>query len=82
MRMHALGRIRRVVVHTGSRGSVEIDSSSLTGLISDYNVVVNRFSVNGKFIRNGWTFGSSERRGAWPFDPFRLCWAASFERVE
>lgn len=39
-----------ILFHTGDTGSIEIDRSSLRGLISDYNVVVDRFSVNGKFI--------------------------------
>ncbi|MSQ48396.1 MAG: hypothetical protein EXR78_08480 [Deltaproteobacteria bacterium] len=39
-----------ILIHTGTRGSIEIDSSSQPGFISDYNVVNNRFARNETFI--------------------------------
>jgi len=39
-----------ILIHTGTRGSIEIDPSSRTGFVSDYNVVNNRFSLNDTFI--------------------------------
>jgi hypothetical protein len=39
-----------ILIHPGSRGSIEVDASSETGLASDYNLVVNRFSVDDVFI--------------------------------
>lgn len=39
-----------ILFHPGLKGSIDIDRSSLPGLSSDYNVVVNRFAVDGKFI--------------------------------
>lgn len=39
-----------ILIHTGTRGSIETDSSSLSGLQSDYNIVNNRFSFNEQFI--------------------------------
>lgn len=39
-----------ILIHTGTRGSIEIDSSSRPGLVSDYNVVNNRFALNETFI--------------------------------
>ena len=39
-----------ILIHTGARGSIEADPSSLTGLQSDYNIVNNRFSLNETFI--------------------------------
>jgi hypothetical protein len=39
-----------ILVHKGTRGSIEVDRSSLTSLTSDYNVVNNRFSFNDTFI--------------------------------
>jgi len=39
-----------MLIHTGTRGSIETDSSSLTGLQSNYNIVNNRFSFNEEFI--------------------------------
>ncbi len=39
-----------ILFHPGTRGSMDIDSSSLSGLISNYNIMVNRFAVDGKFI--------------------------------
>ena len=39
-----------MLIHTGARGSIEVDPSSLTGLRSDYNVVNNRFSFDEQFI--------------------------------
>lgn len=38
------------IIHTGTRGSIEIDPSSRPGFVSDYNVVNNRFSLNDTFI--------------------------------
>jgi parallel beta-helix repeat protein len=39
-----------MLIHTGTRGSIETDPSSLVGLYSDYNVVNNRFSFDDQFI--------------------------------
>jgi parallel beta-helix repeat protein len=39
-----------ILIHKGTRGSIEVDRSSLTGLKSDYNVGNNRFSFNEEFI--------------------------------
>ncbi len=39
-----------ILIHTGTRGSIETDTSSLSGLQSDYNIVNNRFSFNEQFI--------------------------------
>jgi len=39
-----------ILFHPGTRGSIEIDQSSLSGLLCDYNVVVNRFSFQDTFI--------------------------------
>jgi len=39
-----------IIFHPGSQGSIEIDRSSRSGFISDDNVVVNRFSLDGRFI--------------------------------
>lgn len=39
-----------ILIHTGTRGSIEIDPSSRPGFVSDYNVVNNRFSLNDTFI--------------------------------
>jgi parallel beta-helix repeat protein len=39
-----------IIFHPGSPGSIEIDRSSRSGFISDDNVVVNRFSLDGRFI--------------------------------
>ncbi|MBI3962814.1 MAG: right-handed parallel beta-helix repeat-containing protein [Deinococcus sp.] len=42
--------LNNILFHPGSRGSIETDSDSLSGLVSDYNVVVNRFSLDEEFI--------------------------------
>lgn len=39
-----------ILIHTGTRGSIETDPSSLVGLRSNYNIVNNRFSFNEQFI--------------------------------
>jgi parallel beta-helix repeat protein len=39
-----------MLIHTGARGSIETDTSSLVGLRSNYNIVNNRFSFNEQFI--------------------------------
>jgi hypothetical protein len=39
-----------VIFHTGTRGSYDTDKSSRTGLVSDYNVVTNVYSLGGKFV--------------------------------
>jgi hypothetical protein len=39
-----------ILLHTGTRGSIETDRSSLKNWKSDYNIVNNRFSFGGKFI--------------------------------
>jgi hypothetical protein len=39
-----------ILFHPGPRGSYDIDSSSRSGLVSDYNVVSNVFSVDETFI--------------------------------
>ena len=39
-----------VLFHTGTRGSYDTDRSSRTGLVSDYNVVTNVYSLAGKFV--------------------------------
>jgi hypothetical protein len=39
-----------VLLHLGTRGSVSADPSSQSGLISDYNVVVDRFSDDDVFL--------------------------------
>jgi hypothetical protein len=39
-----------ILFHPGTRGSIEIDQLSLSGFLSDYNVVVNRFSFQDTFI--------------------------------
>jgi hypothetical protein len=39
-----------ILLHPGTRGSIETDRSSLKNWQSDYNVVNNRFSLGGKFI--------------------------------
>ena len=39
-----------ILLHTGTRGSIETDSSSLKSWRSDYNVVNNRFSYDEIFI--------------------------------
>jgi len=36
-----------LINHHSFRGSIAVDAASLSGLISDYNIVVNRFSNNG-----------------------------------
>ena len=36
-----------LINHHSFRGSINVDAASVSGLISDYNVVVNRFSNNG-----------------------------------
>jgi parallel beta-helix repeat protein len=41
-----------ILFHTGTRGSYDTDKSSRTGLVSDYNVVTNVYSLGGKF----WNF--------------------------
>jgi len=47
-----------ILFHPGTRGSIEIDQLSLSGFLSDYNVVVNRFSFQDTFI----SFASGGRR--------------------
>jgi parallel beta-helix repeat protein len=42
--------VNNILVHTGSRGSIEIDSSAKAGLVSDFNVLVDRFAFDGEFI--------------------------------
>ena len=39
-----------VLFHTGTRGSYDTDRSSRTGLVSDYNVVTNVYSLAGQFV--------------------------------
>lgn len=39
-----------ILVYKANRSSIEVDTSSLTSLVSDYNVVNNRFSFNDTFI--------------------------------
>jgi hypothetical protein len=39
-----------ILLHTGSRGSLEVDPSSQPGLQSDYNAVVNVFSDDARFL--------------------------------
>jgi hypothetical protein len=39
-----------ILLHGGTRGSLEVDPSSQTGLLSDYNVVVNVFSDDSNFL--------------------------------
>ncbi len=39
-----------VLIHPGSKSSIEVDTSSETGLASDYNIIINQFEVNGTFI--------------------------------
>jgi hypothetical protein len=39
-----------ILLHLGTRGSLEVDPSSQPGLVSDYNVVVNRFSDDSDFL--------------------------------
>lgn len=39
-----------ILLHLGTRGSLEVDPSSQPGLVSDYNVVVNRFSDDSNFL--------------------------------
>ena len=39
-----------ILFHPGPRGSYDIDASSRTGLVSDYNVVSNVFSVDETFV--------------------------------
>jgi len=39
-----------ILFHPGARGSIEIDRLSLSGFLSDYNLVVNRFSCRDVFI--------------------------------
>ena len=48
-----------ILFHPGPRGTYDIDSSSRTGLVSDYNVVSNVFSVDETFI----TFSAWKRYG-------------------
>jgi len=36
-----------LISHHSFRGSIAVDAASLSGLVSDYNIVVNRFSNNG-----------------------------------
>lgn len=36
-----------LISHHSFRGSIAVDATSLSGLVSDYNIVVNRFSNNG-----------------------------------
>ncbi|MCI0486114.1 MAG: Ig-like domain-containing protein [Blastocatellia bacterium] len=42
--------LNNILIHTGTRGSIEADPSSEAELHSDFNVVVDRFSVNESFI--------------------------------
>src|SRR5262249_31178213 len=39
-----------ILIHEGTRGSLEVDPSSQPGLISDYNIVVNVFSDDTNFF--------------------------------
>ena len=39
-----------ILVHRGTRGSLEVDASSRPGLRSDYNVVADRFSDDEEFL--------------------------------
>jgi hypothetical protein len=39
-----------ILLHPGTRGSIEIDQSSRQNFVSDYNLVNNRFSFNEQFI--------------------------------
>jgi hypothetical protein len=39
-----------ILLHLGTRGSVDIDSGSMEGLASDYNVIMDRFAVDEEFI--------------------------------
>lgn len=62
-----------ILFHTGDRGSIETDRSSRKGLISDYNVVVDLFSVNDRFI----TFAQWQAKG---FDVHSIL-ATSLNRI-
>lgn len=42
--------IDNILLHAGTRGSLEVDPSSQVGLVSDYNVVVNVFSDDSTFM--------------------------------
>lgn len=39
-----------ILIHKGTRGSIEVDRSSIASLRSDYNVINNRFAFNEEFI--------------------------------
>ncbi len=39
-----------VILHPGTKAAVEVDTSSESGLASDYNIIIDRFSVNETFI--------------------------------
>jgi hypothetical protein len=39
-----------ILLHPGTRDSIEIDQSSRKNFVSDYNLVNNRFSLNEQFI--------------------------------
>lgn len=42
--------VDNILMHSGARGSIEIDSSSEPRLASDYNLLVDRFSFDEEFI--------------------------------
>jgi hypothetical protein len=42
--------VNNILYHPGPRGSIEADATSLRGLVSDYNVVVNRFALDDTWI--------------------------------
>jgi hypothetical protein len=41
--------LNNILLHPGTRGSLNVDPGSLPGLVSDYNIVVNRFSDDDLF---------------------------------
>lgn len=42
--------VDNILLHAGTRGSLEVDASSQVGLVSDYNAVVNVFSDDTTFM--------------------------------
>src|SRR5262249_19277328 len=42
--------VNNILLDTGGRGSIEIDSSAEPGLASDFNVIVDRFELDDDFI--------------------------------
>jgi hypothetical protein len=51
--------LNNILIHPGSRGSIDIDSASETGINSNRNIIVDRFSVDDVFI----TAASWQSRG-------------------